>query len=130
MKIRSGFVSNSSSSSFIIRGMKISVDEAIKKLNIPQEEIDECQEDEYELFELVGGKFGDFEIEPDGNYFGSQDYTSMIVGEDLGSLDDGEAVELKEYTPEENQALLEKFEALGFTGTLKTYVQMVSNDNY
>ena len=37
MKIRNGFVSNSSSSSFIIRGMKLTSDEIIKALNIHQE---------------------------------------------------------------------------------------------
>jgi len=134
MKIRNGFVSNSSSSSFIIRGMKISIDEAIKKLSISQEEIDECGEDEYELFELVSGKFDGFNVEPDGNYFGEQDYSTLIVGEDAGRLEDGDVVELKEYTSEENQAILEKFEKLGFDvwgmGKLRTFVQMVSNDNY
>jgi len=34
MKIRNGFVSNSSSSSFIIRGMKISSDEIIEKFKM------------------------------------------------------------------------------------------------
>jgi len=86
--------------------------------------------DEYELFELVSSKLEGFSVESTGNYFGDQDYNILIVGESIGRLNDGAATELKEYTEEENQKLLEKFETLGFTGTLKTYVQMVSNDNY
>ena len=132
MKIRAGFVSNSSSSSFILRGTKLSTEEIIKALNIPQEEIDEVgDEEEYELYEFLSRKLKGFDVEVDGNYFGDQDYTTLIVGESIGSLEDGEAVELREYTPEENQKLIEKFEALGFKDVkLKTYVQMVSNDNY
>lgn len=134
MKIRAGFVSNSSSSSFILRGTKLSTEEIIKALNIPQDEIDEIveeDEEEYELYEFLSEKFEGFSVEVDGNYFGGQDYTTLVVGESIGSLDDGEVVELKEYTPEENQKLIDKFEALGFKDVkLKTYVQMVSNDNY
>ena len=63
--------------------------------------------------------------------FGGKDYSTLVVGESIGSLEDGDVEELKEYSPEENQKLIEKFEALGFKDVkLKTYVQMVSNDNY
>jgi len=129
MKIRNGFVSNSSSSSFIIRGMKISSDEIIEKFKIPKEDVDEC-EDDYSLFEFLSDKFEGFSVHADGNYFGDQDYSTLVIGESLGSLGDGDVTEMKEYTVEENKKLLSKFEELGFTGELKTYVQMVSNDNY
>jgi len=128
MKIRDGFVSNSSSSSFILRGLKLHKDEIIEKLNIPEEEIDGLEE--YEAFEYLSRKFIGFNVEVDGNYFGEQDYNTLIVGESLGRLDDGEVTELPDRTEEEDKKLLEKFETLGFTGKLKTYIQMVSNDNY
>lgn len=131
MKIRAGFVSNSSSTSFVLRGTKLTTEEIIKVLNIPQDEIDEFEEDEYELYEFLGEKLIGFSVEVDGNYFGGKDYSTLVVGESIGSLEDGDVEELKEYTPEENQKLIEKFEALGFKDVkLKTYVQMVSNDNY
>ena len=131
MKVRNGFVSNSSSSSFIIRGMKLTTDEIIKTLNIPQSEIDELQEDEYELMELLGSKFDGFSVEPDGNFFGGQDYETLVIGEYVGDLDDGEVMELQEFTPEDDAKILAKFEALGFTDkSLRTYVQMISNDNF
>lgn len=130
MKVRNGFVSNSSSSSFIVRGMKLTNDEIIETLKIPQSEIDEFGDDEYELYEFLGSKFKGLKVEVDGNYFGGQDYTTLVIGEDIGSLEDGEVTELCDRTQEEDDKLLKKFEDLGFTGELKTYIQMVSNDNY
>lgn len=132
MKIREGFVSNSSSSSFILRGIKLKSEDIIKTLKITPEELEDVdQDEEYEVFEFLSERLEDFDIEVDGNYFGGKDYSTLIVGKSIGSLDDGEVEELTELTEEENKALVDKFEALGFTDiNLKTYIQMVSNDNY
>ena len=102
MKIRNGFVSNSSSSSFIIRGMKLSKDEIIEKLNVSDEAKNMS---EYDFPYFIQKKFN-FSVEPDGNYFGGQDYNNFIVGKSIGYLEDGEAVELPDRTDEEDKSIM------------------------
>ena len=131
MKIRTGFVSNSSSSSFIIRGIKMTSAEIIKTLNISQEEIDNFDNDD-DIYEFLNYKLCnlDFNVEVDGNFFGEQDYSTLIVGKSIGYLKDGVVFELPDRTPDQDKKIIEKFEALGLKVSLKTYIQMISNDNY
>lgn len=124
MKTRKGFVSNSSSSSFVIRGLKISAEKVIEKLNL------ENFDDEYDSFESIQSELKEFCVEPDGNYFGGLDYSTLIIGENILNLEDGEVTELKNRTVEEDEKLLYKLEQYGLYGELKTYIQFVSNDNY
>lgn len=135
MKTRQGFVSNSSSSSFIIRGMELTADKIIEVLNIKEELDNEFEGsqfediDNYDLFDFLSSKFEGFNVEPGGNYFGSRDYRTLIIGSNIGTLYDGEAFEIEDDS-ERDAELLTKFRTLGFDGKLKTYVEMISNDNY
>lgn len=154
MKVRQGFVSNSSSSSFILRGMKFKKEELIAALNIIQEEIDECNDD-YEVMELISsklsgpGNYGDLEkfkakidgitleeeklqldLHETGNYFGDIDYDNLIVGKFMGSFDDGEVTEIGGNEGWIDDYVTRQLAKIGLSGTIKTYVQMVSNDNY
>jgi len=70
-----------------------------------------------------------FEVQYGGNTFGDIDNHTLIIGDNLQYLEDGEFVEYEDR-PIEDFKLLEKFEKVGIVGTLKTYVKMISNDNY
>lgn len=131
MKIRNGFVSNSSRSSFVIRGAKFKIQDILEALNMSKDELVDFEDNEYETYDFLESKLGGFDVECDGNYFGRRDYSTLIVGKSLGVLPDGEVVELKEYSEEENEELLNKFSNFGlYPENLRTYVQMISNDNY
>jgi len=130
MKIRNGFVSNSSSSSFIIRGAEFSTKELIVSLGIQEDEYD--VEDDYDIIYAIGKKLPkDLTIEPTGNMFDAYDFDNLIIGKDCGELEDGGVVELVEHTSETDKEIIDMLDSSGIKiEKLKTYVQMISNDNY
>ena len=62
MKVRNGFVSNSSSSSFCIYGKYFDSDELLEKVKttnfLTEEELEEVENDDYELVEIIEEKTG------------------------------------------------------------------------
>lgn len=133
MKIRNGFVSNSSSSSFILRGAEYTTKELIESLAIESEVQEYIEEDDlYEVMEAIRSKLPTgLQVEPTGNMFDSYDYDNLLVGKDYGYLEDGGVVELDEHTPESDKEITDQLESVGIKSKkLRTYVQMISNDNY
>jgi len=117
MKIRNGFVSNSSSSSFCIYGTYIEFDdlmEKIKEMNfLSEEEIETVEEDNWELESILSDKT-DLSV-----YSGDGD---VWIGKEWSSIGDDETGrQFKESVKSE----LEKF--LGPDVECETHVEEISN---
>lgn len=90
MKIRTGFVSNSSSQSFLIRGVEITEKKLAEALGLDPTLFDEDRSivDEPLPRSLFGQQL--LSVESTRYYFDHGDYTGkVIVGKDLGKLNDG-----------------------------------------
>lgn len=122
MKVREGFVSNSSSSSFVLRGIEIKEKELAKIWDI-----DTKSEDLFELLYSEAHK-RKLMIESTRDYFDGEPTGKVVIGKDLGELPDGVVVGLKTPNDVDIKNLLKTNNIP--SKELTTFVQYVSNDNY
>ena len=114
MKTRNGFVSNSSSSSFIIRGVLVSKEECIKLFGTADKyEIEMC--DGLTVRSEVSGEWGD-------------DDSGLIFGKSWGGLNEGAATEIKEPDEKIDEEIRTKLKAVGIEGEIKTYASFLGRD--
>jgi hypothetical protein len=100
MKIRSGFVSNSSSSSFCIYGTYMTFNEILEKVksSLTEDEIEELEEDEYLLREMLEEKTSMTVYSSEGDYWIGRSWA------DIG--DDETGSEFKESVKGELETIL------------------------
>ena len=128
MKQRTGFVSNSSSSSFIVRGIRIKEEELGKIVGV------EASETGYYRFsKTFKDKESKLKIESADCYFDGEKTGEVILGLAMADADDGVVVEIKDDGAMDFE-LRNELKKIGVENSdsikLSTFFQYVSNDNY
>jgi len=146
MKIRTGFVSNSSSQSFVIRGIKIDTKELAERLSkkSPEAWKKACKTyktyDPNNIQDLVEAiwSYGMQTKKTDkldcqgAKYFFDESDTfdeSFVIGIELADLEDGQVAELPEPDDEAVKDVIEKHTGIR-PEKVATFIQYISNDNF
>jgi len=106
MKIRNGFVSNSSSSSFVIAGCRLDKDIFMEEFNVTEEQIEEAM-DNYEYDNLVEGFDVDYDSEAETFYVGE-----IIVGN--ANFYGGESIPFANIEKAMRSEQVKKLKEMGF----------------
>jgi hypothetical protein len=131
MKVRNGFVSNSSSQSFLIRGVLLKYETIGVALGINMEQED-MGDAEYTVRKALKNKSINLTTRSNRFYFGGEKTKEMILGMDMDSLDDGVVREItdKEITANDVKIKEELAKINVKPESLSTFIQYISNDNY
>jgi hypothetical protein len=123
MKFRCGFVSNSSSQAFVIRGVEIEKDVLARLLKV-----EDSKDVEWAIYEKVKRPLQAHSVRSFFDCDGDDKTTKIVIGYTLADPDDGVVTKLKEPDDDKVRELLRK---LGITAVkLYTYMQFISNDNF
>ena len=103
MKVRAGFVSNSSSSSFCIYGVEMDFDEMIEKIKesniISEEDMEKMEENDelYEVGEILEEKLGLSTYQCDDYFWIGRRWAEIDDDETGGQFKDGVKTKLEEF---------------------------------